>query len=51
VSQGGEPTEEDLERGAMMDVSELSDDELGELVQITDKIRWRPPGPDAGRSR
>ncbi len=48
MSQNGGPTEEDLERAAEMDVSELSNDELRDLIEITDKIQWRPPGAGAG---
>lgn len=51
MATAGSLRPEDLERGAEMDTSDLSEDELSELIAITDKIQWRPPAPDPGRVR
>lgn len=51
LSQDGGPTLEDLEQYGDLDFSDLSEDEMLELLTLQDKIRIVPPEPSRRRGR
>ena len=51
MSQGGGPSEAELEETGEIDLSDLSEDELRHLLEAHDKIKWVPPSEAPGGKR
>jgi len=49
MSQGGGPSEAELEETGEMDLADLSEDELRHLLEAHAKIKWVPPSPGGKR--